>query len=410
MFIDFSVSNFRSIASEQVLSLLPDEKIKHSNDSVVSDEALSALVALALYGPNNSGKSTLINGLSCMLYIVRESASWNSTVSLPFEPNQLIKGYPERPSEFALTFSMAGVRYRYGFTYDRDCILSEWLYRKKTGREVSVFLREGDTIDVSAALEGGKKVIDAAIEATRDNALFLSVGDVFNLEILSTVFGYLDNVLILDGLNSEHGALATKNTAVKQAGFLDLVNKYFGRFDLGIQHLSLSEENDNGERYIRSAHEILNEDGTPTGQGVYFDMNRHESSGTQKIFEIIAPIALRLEFGGTIVIDEIEAKLHTKLTAAIVRLFTDRTTNPKGAQLIFATHDTNLLETANLRRDQINFVEKGKAGATRLYALSDFRYFKGNKTRPDKDVEKRYLEGRYGAVPEVDFEQLATAL
>ena len=112
---------------------------------------------------------------------------------------------------------------------------------------------------------------------------------------------------------------------------------------------------------------------------------------------------------GVIIIDEIEARLHTKLTAALVKLFLNPETKPKQAQHLLATHDTNLLNSVPLRRDQINFVEKNKAGATTIYALSDFKYFKGNKGQPDKDKEKRYLEGRYGATPSIDLSAMIPA-
>ncbi|MBC6995400.1 AAA family ATPase [Neolewinella lacunae] len=134
-----------------------------------------------------------------------------------------------------------------------------------------------------------------------------------------------------------------------------------------------------------------------------------ESSGTRKVINTIPPILFTLCKGGVVIIDEIEAPLHTKLTAALVKLFLDPKTNPKQAQLLLATHDTNLLNSVPLRRDQINFVEKNKAGATTVYSLSDFNYFEGNPGQPDKDKEKRYLEGRYGATPSIDLSTLSPA-
>jgi len=142
---------------------------------------------------------------------------------------------------------------------------------------------------------------------------------------------------------------------------------------------------------------------------IQWDLDKHESSGTRKVINTIPPILFILKKGGVVVIDEIEARLHTKLTAALVKLFLDPKTNPKQAQLLLATHDTNLLNSVPLRRDQINFVEKDNAGATTIYALSDFNYFKGNTGRPDKDKEKRYLEGRYGATPSIDLSEMTPA-
>lgn len=124
---------------------------------------------------------------------------------------------------------------------------------------------------------------------------------------------------------------------------------------------------------------------------------------SQKAFQLSGPIIYTLVNGGVLVIDEIEAKLHTRITIEIVNLFLNKNTNPQKAQLLIATHDTNLLKYSKFRRDQINFVEKNANEQTEVYSLSDFKYFKGNKERPDTDTEKRYLEGRYGAVPVVSI-------
>ena len=409
MLISFSATNFRSIASEQTLSFVPDTKQKNYPENIIQRGDYEALNVLATYGPNNSGKTTLIEAINCLRYLVIESSGWNSTQQLPYESNVLVKGYTNRPTSFSIIFVLNDIRYRYGIAFTADAVEEEWLYRKKTGREVNVFLRKGDTIDISAALGGGKKLLDAAIEATKDNTPFLTMIDVFNVEQASQLYAYFDELTIVNGLDVDFHEKVTSRTLAKNPEMVDFLNPYIAKLDLGILHLSTKKNSEEGVVVLQTAHEVKNEDGTSTGTMIKWDMDKHESSGTRKVIHTIPPILFLLQKGGVIVIDEIEARLHTKLTAALVQLFLDPSTNPKGAQLLLATHDTNLLSTLPLRRDQINFVEKDKAGATNVYALSDFRYFSGNKSQPDKDKEKRYLEGRYGAIPSVDLSVLNLA-
>jgi AAA15 family ATPase/GTPase len=134
-------------------------------------------------------------------------------------------------------------------------------------------------------------------------------------------------------------------------------------------------------------------------------MEQNESAGTIKAFEISGPVFWALMNGGVLIIDEIEAKMHPNMTLDTINLFLNKETNPNRAQLIFATHNTNLLTYSKLRRDQIYFAQKNKWESTEIYSLSDFVYMGSNdpakleKERPDTDKEKRYIEGRYGAIP-----------
>ena len=409
MLIEFSVSNFRSVAKKQTVSFVPDASQKEHPENVITSGSYAALNTLAMYGPNNSGKTTIIEAMNCLRYLVSGSSNWNSNQPLPYEPNALVAGYSGRPVSLSLTFILNDIRYRYGVAFTEQRIEEEWLYRKKTGREVDLFVRSGDIIDTSSALGGGKKVLDAAIEATKDNTLFLSMADVFNVEQCSEVFTYINKVTIINGLDVDFHEKVSRKTLAQHPDLIDFINPYVAEMDLGILQLSVANNDVDGSPVVKAAHEVLNEDGTPTGTMVKWELDKHESSGTRKVINTIPPILFILRSGGVLFIDEIEARLHTKLTAALVKLFLNPKTNPKQAQLLLATHDTNLLNSVPLRRDQINFVEKNKAGATTIYSLSDFKYFKGNTNQPDKDKEKRYLEGRYGATPSIDLSAMISA-
>ena len=156
---------------------------------------------------------------------------------------------------------------------------------------------------------------------------------------------------------------------------------------------------------VQAVHKIYASDGKETGKILAWKFDERESKGTIKALHLSGPIISALKNGGVLIIDEIEAKMHPLITLNTINIFLNKETNPNNAQLIFATHDTNLLSYSNLRRDQIYFTEKNEWKSTEIFSLSDFIYLgetgisKPAKERPDSDKEKRYFEGRYGAVP-----------
>ncbi len=409
MLVEFRVSNFRSFAEEQILSLVPASNQHEFKDNIIKRGKHQALNVLAVYGANGSGKSNLVKAFHHLAYLVRESAGGQSTTILPYQPNLLIAGYSEKPTTLDVVFYIGEIRYRYGCSFDKTDILTEYLYRKAVGREVNLFVREKDIIDVSSGLKGGTKIIDATIEATRDNALFLSFGDMFNISELQKVFGWFASSILVDGLNTNMQGRTTESFIKEQPEFLDEINNFITVMDFGFERLILSEANKNGEQAILAAHQTFNPDGSLTKNIVAWPLTLGESAGTNKMFELIGPVIAALKVGGLIIVDEIAAKLHTHLTEALVEIFLNKKTNPNDAQMVFATHDTNLLTRTEIRRDQIYFLEKNGKQATELFSLADFRYFKGNKERPDVDKEKRYLEGRYGATPKVKLKEVSLA-
>ena len=167
----------------------------------------------------------------------------------------------------------------------------------------------------------------------------------------------------------------------------------------------LAEKMSNGGNFIfedsMTVHKKYDRDGLSVGMEE-FSLEDDESSGTQKYFALAGPILETLTSGDALFVDELESKLHPNLVAEILRLFHSKETNPNNAQLIFNTHDTNLLSSRMLRRDQIWFVEKDRYGASSLYSLADF---KTDQVRKGDNFEKNYMEGRYGAIPNLnDFQ------
>lgn len=426
MLVSFKVGNYRSIGEEQIISLIPAKGQTEYRDNVYTIGKHSALNALVLYGANSSGKSNILKAIELLDRLLYLSARSNSTTALPYDPNLLIDGFVGKPTTFEVTFVIDKSRYRYGVSFDINKVQHEWLYRKGIGREVELFYREDELIQVSTGFDRRTRIIDAAIEATRENALFLSTCDIFNISEAKKIFGWFDQLISVDGLDTTREEVNTINLFENNEKYRFRINEYLRQLDLGLEGVELVKselnpldipkdidssirarmiEERNLGKQVNAIHKTYSQTGEEKKTTKAWLLEERESAGTKKAFQLSGPVIYTLINGGVLVIDEIEAKLHTTLTKEIVDLFLNKETNPKKAQLLMATHDTNLLKYSRFRRDQINFVEKNARQETEVYSLSDFRYFKGNKERPDTDKEKRYLEGRYGAVPKVQVDE-----
>ena len=435
MLLEFKVSNYRSIGDEQIISLIPAAKQKDYPENIITNGKYKAVNAVSLYGSNSGGKSNFLQSMSLLDKLVHMSARASSTTKLPYDPFLLRKGYSEKPTSFEVSFIVSEFRYRYGFEFNDSEIEREWLFRKNLSREVRVFEREKDLIEVSSGYQGSKKIIDAAIEATRDNALFLSTCDMLNVEEAKNIISWFSHFSMIDGLNTDIEEIQTVELWEKEE-YRTKIKKYLTSLNLGIKDLDITTKEFNiselpddmpkdvkeslakslkGKRSytVMAEHQIYDEKEKPTNQTKVWKWEDRESSGAKKALQLSGPILWTLANGGVLIIDEIEAKLHPIMTLNTIEAFLNKKSNPFNAQLIFATHDTNLLTYSNLRRDQICFAEKNSWESTELYSLSDFVYFqekngefKSEKERPDTDKEKRYFEGRYGAIPALgDFKK-----
>ena len=435
MLLEFSITNYRSIGETQTISLVPAPKQKDHLQNIFTQGRYQALNAISLYGPNGSGKSNILRAMSLLDRLVHTSARTASTSRLPYDPFLLREGWEEKPTRFEITFVIEESRYRYGLAFNASQVVEEWLFRKSAGREVNLFEREGEVIDVSSGLNGSKRIIDAAIEATRPNALFLSTCDILNVEEAKSIMQWFQHFSMVDGLNTEFEEIQTVELW-QDKEFREQIKTYLASLSLNIVDVDIStkefEESelpDELPRRIKSQlakslkgqqsytvfakHRMYDANALPLDKTHTWPWEERESSGAKKAFQLSGPILWTLANGGVLIIDEIEAQLHPIMTLNTIDAFLDKKSNPHNAQLIFATHDTNLLSYSNLRRDQICFAEKNEWESTEVYALSDFVYFgekngtfKSEKERPDTDKEKRYFEGRYGAIPGLgDFQK-----
>ncbi len=421
MLLEFSVGNFRSFKDKVTFSMVAANitaKHKKLNESNLfqAKGRMQLLRSAVLYGANASGKSNLIKAIDFMKYLVLNS-SRDTIAGEPIDIDRfrLSTATAEEPSFFEIVFLLNGTRYRYGFEILHGTVSAEWLYRAKQ-REVPLFEREKQEIKFSkTAFKEGRELTTR----TRENALFLSVVAQWNGEISQSVVRWFRRVGIISGLDDLGYRMFTfrqieKDTDLKR-GIIDFVSRLdTGILDVAAKEVEMSVERlpadmppelrelfvktGGGFRFlIATVHSKYDEEGNRVSTEE-FDMDEHESAGTQKIFSMAGPIMDTLQNGRVLVVDELDARLHPLITREIVKLFNSPRTNPHNAQLIFATHDTNLLSNKFFRRDQIWFTEKDRYGATDLYSLVEFK-MAGKKTRNDASFEKDYILGRYGAIP-----------
>ena len=424
MIIEFTVGNFLSFKEKKTLSLKATSitEYKESTFTIGKNKLLKSVV---LYGANSSGKSNLIKAMSIMKLIVMTSVEKSSISKNEVIPFLLNTETENQPSFFELVFLIGKTRYRYGFELDSEIIHGEWLFELKGKKEIPLFIREKNGIGITENFEEG----DGLESKTRDNALFLSVTDQFNGVVSGKIIKWFNNWATISGLRHENYRGVTFSLLEKKSSKAKLLD-FFKDLDLGFNEIKLRKEkfkkhllpNDlpseiledivsdlQGKTIARieTIHKKFDNKGECIGK-VNFDLRERESSGTNKVIDISGPIFDTLIDGGILVIDELDAKLHPLMTAAITNLFNSPEYNLKNAQLIFATHDTNLLSYGRFRRDQIYFLEKDKYEATDLYSLIDYKE-DNTKIRKDRSFEKDYITGRYGAIPFIgNFDKLLT--
>ena len=416
MLIEFSVANFLSFRDKRTLSL-EATGIKDFKDTNLTKVGTHKILKSAIiYGANSSGKTNLIRAASTMQRIVIQSAKQSSTDEIDVIPFLLRSETTESPSHFEILFFLEDKRYRYGFEVTTRAVTAEWLFETRKTKENLLFARENDKIERTKHFTEGENLESK----TRDNALFLAVADQFNGPLAGKIMRWFRQFITISGLTHENYRPITY-TMLENEETKPLMLDFFKKLDLGFEEVSIVKREFNPNEFLKQglpdeifsqmirdlkgktlvSAETVHKKFTNTGamvEPVKFDLNSQESAGTNKMFDLAGPIFDVLKTGGILWVDELDAKLHPLLTRAITLLFNSVEHNPRNAQLVFATHDTNLLSHGNYRRDQIFFTEKDQFGGTDLYSLIDYK--ENNKTiRKDRSFEKDYFQGRYGAIP-----------
>jgi uncharacterized protein len=335
--------------------------------------------------------------MSKMVELVVNSFDNSSVDIIDIEPFLLNTDTIDAPSFFEIVFLIEHTAYRYGFELNQKEIISEWLFEIKKTTEKQLFLRDKGAIDTSKFTEGkGLEV------RTRDNALFLSVVDKFNGELAGKIIKVFAFFADFDYFSDARRMSNEKllNTESQRPDFINFLKHFnLGFEDINIEQTKLEGGNQHPINRFKTLHKLLDKSGNHLGF-TQLDLIHNGSSGTNKIVDLSGVLFNILRFGLTLIIDELDSKLHPLLTLNLIHLFNSEKYNPKNAQLIFATHDTNLLSRGNFRRDQVYLVEKNKFEASDLYSLVEFKLDKtGAKVRKDNSFEKDYLDGKYGAIP-----------
>jgi predicted ATPase len=408
VFLSFRVENHRSIRDEQAFSM-ESGRFADGDDPVRDEDGERVLSVAAIYGPNASGKSNLLGGLAFMRSAVLHSHRFYSPEGGVPRTAFAWGAKASEPSLFEISFKLSGVRYEYGFVADSDRFLEEWLHAYPSSRKQVWFERDEDDLKFGEHLKGENRLAE---KVTRPNSLFLSAAAQNRHEQLMPIYSWFSSIKITgEGSHSAWGGsvLRSPPRGAQLGEWMSLLLEEVsvpgpemsgaeaGRFrnllraaDFGILDWRvIKEQGPAGQSKIMVRHKSEQEE-------AWLPLEE-ESHGTKQLFSLAPALLEALAQGSPVLIDELEASLHPLLALQLVKTFNDRNQNPRNAQLVFTTHDTNLLgttyETPPLRRAQVWLTEKDDSGATRVYPLTDY------KPRKAENLERGYLQGRYGAIP-----------
>ena len=413
MLLRFGVTNLRSIRDRQELSLVASP-LRDDPEGLIDTPipGVRALPAVLIYGANASGKSNVVLALRWMRDLVLLSHSHGRPEGgVPRQAFRLDAGCAAAPTAVDVDFIQDGVRYQYEFKADDREIVSEFLFAFPNNRRQLLFGRSGRSFEFGRHLKGKARTI---ADLTRPNSLFLSAA-MQNAHDDLTAIGTFFRELDVNADPEDPGLRIVRLLKqVEARGLARQVVELLGHIGTGVtDHRIIKTEVPGKEREFLTGFANLLKNLDPganvivpegnarllqlahqdsMGNPQFFNL-ADESEGTRRLLFMLAAMFPALERGAAMVIDEFDASLHTKACETLLALFASRRTNPGGAQLIATTHDTNLLHSKLLRRDQICFTEKDPAGATTLYPLTDIR------TRQHDNIARGYLQGRYGAIP-----------
>lgn len=435
MIVEFAIKNFLSFKNEVVFSMLAAKSVKEceSNEDgcsniFTSEETGQKFVRVAtIYGANGSGKSNLIKAMMFFKNMILNSAA-NDSILADFQKNQYLldKESLSETSSFQMIFIIDNVSYRYGFEILDNKVNTEWLFVKEptSQKESYCFKRENAVVQINSRTFKVSKSLESI---ARDNALFLSSVSQFNVPMALVIRNWFNRSFnIISGIDNHtinYTALQYLNNETMRMRILDFIKI----IDLGIQDISVKENTldkviDSASfpndpvlmKIVGDLNKAMNPDGNKIKElDITAVHNRYsgdevvetvvfplfkESVGTVKIFALLGPWLDTLANGGTLVVDEFGASVHTKLAVELIRLFQSKL-NRGDAQLIITTHDTNLLRKDLLRRDQIWFAEKDNHGVSDLYSLVEYKINQATSVRNDASFSKDYLLGKYGAIP-----------
>jgi len=409
MILDFSIGNYRSFNKIQTLDfratplVSEDKTVDHNNIKEYEGERI--LKTIGLYGPNGSGKSNLVRGLSIFRQLVDLSLESEGVMDFAADPFKLSTEQADDAGFFQMQLLVDQKKYRYGFTLDHSgFVLQEWLFGPAERNETWYFKRTKAKIESNR--EWFEEGYNLPIDNLRLNTLFLTFVSAYNGPVAQTIRSFIVKKISLENatpsnrlrvFNSKGRQISSMllkqltNELVK-SGNSELVLNWLKRAGLVYAGININEYGGGPERVLLEKT-VFGKDGRVSGS-IELDLDDHESAGTRKFYYNIGMLHQMFLEGGVLISDEIDNNFHPSLLQQFIRFFNDPTINQAGAQLLFTSHDTNLMQPEILRRDQIYFTEKSATDETVLYSLADLKGIRNNA-----DFARQYLAGFYGALP-----------
>lgn len=413
MFLRFSATNFASVLHRQELSLIASG-LSDTETSLFTIPGLAknrVLPSALIYGANASGKSNILRALSFMRGAVLYSQiKGGPGTKIPVIPYKLSGSRNSSPSDFDIDFVVESVRYHFGFSLTENEVISEWLYSFPHGHRVKLYERTAPReIEFGRSLKGRNRVI---ADLMRPNSLFFSTALQNDHEQISNISIFFSSMKIhtaieIPGHFISESLTECSHNAERAIKFLDKIGTGITGYKK-ITKEKTAREIEMEKGFVEKFKEFFGENPkikfkneTETirlkhrgvgGFEAFLDPDE-ESAGTRRLLGVMSSVFQALSEGSLVLIDELDASIHTRACEAVAALFASPANNVNGAQLIATTHDTNLMLSKSFRRDQIWFTEKDYEGTTHLFPLSDI------VTRKGDNMEKAYLQGRFGAIP-----------
>lgn len=417
MLLMFKIKNYTSFKNESILDMRATAYVQHPSHVIRVNDKLGLLKTTALYGANASGKSNLISAMFFFeQYIFSQFINKNENVD--FESNEtgmkmklepfVLSNDTNNASEFDIIFLHNDKQLQYGFECTSNEVLNEWLFindkkvYERTGTELSFGNKYQKMLSAYKKLPTERLYIAVLEYFLDEEAKKAVLGDF--ISFFSKEYNVFTEILFESTVKGLAGIVGLSKKLVSNKVYRKKVEHYLRLIDVGIKRLDVQIETifdertgkKKEEKVVRTVHDIYDETGNVVGERL-FDL-RQESTGTLRFLAYIQNIIEMISNGGVFIVDEMSARLHPLLTKLIVDIFCS--SQNKKAQLIFTTHDISLLNNNQFRRDEVVFVDKNERGESSLYALSDL------KVREDATFNKDYLQGKYGAIPIFDYDDI----
>ena len=380
--MEFSCSNFKSIKEKVTFSAIATDNIKNEKYLKKFDD-FRVLHTSVIYGPNGAGKSNLFKGIGFMRDLVIKSRE-NRPGEVLKQPTH--KMAQDKKSEFNMQYIINDIRYVYGFVLKDNLVDEEYLYYFEDKNAMKVFEREEGEVCFGEKFEENKVLLEIIKNEIGDNKLLLScLGDKSDICEINNAFLFFKEYLVIQNSDVKTERKNCIKVMMESEKMRDLIISVFRELDSDIKDIKIESSGENLDDKGRRIKFVYDEFET--------DLYEEESTGINKLFDLVLPIIESFINGKVMIVDEIELNLHRNISYKIINLFNTHLPN-NSAQLIFTSHDISLLSLNLFRNDQIWFAQLGKDRATELYSLVEIK-----NIRADENIAKGYIMGRYGAVP-----------